>query len=197
MVNQNTKNKVFLLNRRLVAKKILAARSDILLVTGLGSTTWDFAATKDRDLTFPLWGAMGSATPIGLGIAISKKDRHVVVITGDGEMLMGIGALATVGIIKPKNLSICIFDNGHYGETGMQKTATSYKCDLALTAKGLGINNAGSISTNRQLHEQIPEIVRGPGPLLRVIKVKAESLPFVLPPKDGVKLKNRFQAALL
>jgi len=187
----------FPLHRRDVAKTLLGARDDTLIVTGLGSTNWDFTAAGDCARIFPLWGAMGGAVPTGLGLALAQPDKRVLVATGDGEMLMGIGALATVAVQAPKNLAICVFDNERYGETGMQTTHTATVADLALTAQGLGIKDASVIADEDTLAKQVDTIVNAEGPVFRVIKVRAEPLEFVLPSKDGVHLKNRFRAELL
>src|ERR1700736_218565 len=108
------------LDRRAAMRALLENRGDLLLVTGLGSTSWDAASVGDDDRNFYLWGAMGSATMVGLGLAIARPDRRVLVVTGDGEMLMGLGSIATIGVQCPSNLAIAVFDNGRYGETGMQ-----------------------------------------------------------------------------
>ena len=187
----------FPLHRREVAKTLLGARDDLLVVTGLGSTNWDFTAAGDCARIFPLWGAMGGAVPTGLGLALAQPSKRVLVATGDGEMLMGIGALATVAVQAPKNLAICVFDNERYGETGMQTTHTASVADLALTAQGLGIKNTGTITDESELKADLDAIVNADGPVFRSIKVRAEPLEFVLPSKDGVHLKNRFRADLL
>ncbi len=185
------------LHRRDVAKTLLHAREDMLIITGLGSTNWDFTAAGDGPRTFPLWGAMGGAVSMGLGLALAQPDKRVLVATGDGEMLMGIGSLATVAVQAPKNMTICVFDNERYGETGMQMTHTASVADLALTAQGLGIKNAAVIKDESGLNAELETITHGDGPIFRVIKVRAEPLDFVLPSKDGVHLKNRFRAELL
>ncbi len=185
------------LHRRDVAKTLLHAREDMLIITGLGSTNWDFTAAGDSPRTFPLWGAMGGAVSMGLGLALAQPDKRILVATGDGEMLMGIGSLATVAVQAPKNMSICVFDNERYGETGMQMTHTATVTDLALTAQGLGIKNAAVIKDESELKVELQAITHGDGPIFRVIKVRAEPLDFVLPSKDGVHLKNRFRAELL
>src|SRR5213595_418724 len=123
------------LSRRSAVARILADRRDTLVVTGLGSPTYDCAAVGDHPLNFYLWGAMGSAVTVGLGLALAQPKRRVLVVTGDGEMLMGLGALATVGVQQPKNLSVVVIDNEHYGETGMQATHTASGIDLAAAAK--------------------------------------------------------------
>ena len=102
--------------RRAAMKMLLANRRDLFLVPGLGSTTWDAVAAGDDDRNFYLWGAMGGAAMIGLGLALAQPKLRVAVITGDGEMLMGMGSLATVGVQRPANLAIVVFDNGYYGE---------------------------------------------------------------------------------
>ena len=115
------------LERRATMATLLADRGDdLLVVPGLGSTAHgtppQLPVTMDRN--FYLWGAMGGAALIGLGLALAQPDRRVAVITGDGEMLMGLGALATIGIQNPRNLAVIVFDNGVYGETGMQPSHT-------------------------------------------------------------------------
>ena len=127
-----------LLQRRAVVARILAARGDALVVTGLGSTTYDVFAAGDSPLTFYLWGAMGAAAMIGLGLAHAQPLRRVVVLTGDGEMLMGLGSLATIGAERPKNLSVVVIDNERYAETGMQRTHTGRGVDLAGIARAAG-----------------------------------------------------------
>ena len=134
---------------------------------------------------------------MGLGLALAQPARRVLVITGDGETLMGMGSLATVALQAPQNLSICIFDNERYGETGMQLTHTSAKTDLAAVATACGIAIASVVHLQDELEAALPIILETPGPVCHVIKVRAENLDFVLPPKDGVHLKNRFRRALL
>ena len=188
----------FELRRREVAKKVLEAGGDeFLLISGLGSSNWDFTAAGDRDTFFPLWGAMGGAVPIGLGLAIAQPTRRVVVATGDGEMLMGVGSLATVAMQMPKNLAILVFDNERYGETGMQETATALRANLEKIAQGCGIVNTKTIRKKGELVSALPHIFDKDGPLFFVIKVRAEPLDFVLPPKDGGFLKDRFRSAVL
>ena len=117
-------SKANLLERRSVVASLLAERKDAIVVGGLGASTYDIAAAGDHDRNFYLWGAMGGAVMIGLGIALAQPKLPVVVITGDGEMLMGIGSLATVGLQKPSNLTIVVLDNEVYGETGGQASHT-------------------------------------------------------------------------
>ena len=194
---QDRRSDTYPLHRRDVVKRILATNDDLLVIAGLGSTAWDITSAGDRDLNFPLWGAMGGAIPMGLGLALAQPTRRVLVITGDGETLMGMGSLATVALQAPQNLSICTFDNERYGETGMQVTHTAANTDLAAVAAACGIAITRVVHTQDELEAALPIILETPGPVYHVIKVRAETIDFVLPPKDGVHLKNRFRQALL
>ena len=194
---QDRRSDTYPLRRRDVVKRLIRVNDDLLVVSGLGSTSWDITSAGDRDLNFPLWGAMGGAIAIGLGLALAQTERRVLVITGDGETLMGMGSFATVAMQAPKNLSICTFDNERYGETGMQSTHTSATTDLAGVAAACGIATTGIVRTQAELEAALPVILEASGPVYHVIKVRAETLDFVLPPKDGVHLKNRFRRALL
>ena len=181
------------LDRRQVVATLLKDRGELLVVAGLGSTAWDITAAGDHDLSFPLWGAMGQAAMIGLGLAIAQPKRRVLVITGDGEMLMGMGSLATIGVQQPKNLTVAVIDNERYGETGMQATHTADGVDLAAVAKACGFRNSKIVTKSVDLRKMVHETA---GPNFLQIKVAADKLPLVLPPKDGVHLKDRFRKAL-
>ena len=185
------------LHRRQVVKTLLSQRDKFLVVAGLGASAWDITAAEDEPLNFPLWGAMGGAVSIGLGLALAQPSRRVLVITGDGEMLMGLGSLATVAVQSPLNLAIIVLDNERYGETGMQATHTAGTVNLAAVASATGIPACGTVHDNSSLQSALPQIQNGKGPLFFNIKVRAEDLPLVLPPKDGVFLKDRFRLALL
>jgi thiamine pyrophosphate-dependent acetolactate synthase large subunit-like protein len=185
------------LHRRDVVKALLAERGELLVIAGLGSTAWDITAAGDTPLNFPMWGAMGQAAMIGVGLALAKPQRRVLVITGDGEMLMGLGALATIGVQQPENLSVVIIDNERYGETGMQATHTAHGVDLAAVARGCGIANASTVHREEELPALRHAIHEKRGPNFAVVKVLAEKLALVLPPHDGVLLKQRLRRALL
>ena len=185
------------LRRREVVKMLLDQRdSGLLIVAGLGAPSWDVTAAGDEPLNFPLWGAMGGAVSIGLGLAIAQPTRRILVITGDGEMLMGLGSLATVSIQSPSNLAILVLDNERYGETGMQATHTAGNVDLAAVARATGFSECQNIADKKRLRSLLPQIQNGEGPLFFNVKVRAENLPLVLPPKDGAFLKDRFRVAL-
>ncbi len=185
------------LQRRSVVARILADRRDILVVTGLGSATYDCAAAGDHALNFYLWGAMGSAVTVGLGLALAQSQRRVLVITGDGELLMGLGALATVAAKKPDNLAVAVIDNEHYGETGMQRSHTSVAVDLAAVARAAGFSETLTVRQAAELEVAIPLLYHAKGPVLVVVKVSTAKDPLVLPTWDGPYLKSRFRRALL
>src|SRR5580704_7894198 len=182
-----------MLRRREVTATLLADRGDLLVVTGLGSPTYDCAAAGDHSLNFYLWGAMGSAVTVGLGLALAQPSRRVMVVTGDGEMLMGLGALATIAAKKPANLAVAVIDNERYGETGMQSTHTAAGVDLAGIAKTAGFPVTSTIAGAAELADAVRMLRSGPGPVLAVFKVSAARDAFVLPPRDGHYLKDRFR----
>ena len=185
------------LRRRDVVKYLLKDRKGLLVVAGLGSTAWDISAAGDSPLNFPLWGAMGNAAMFGLGLALAQPQRRVLVVTGDGEMLMGLGSLATIGVQQPRNLSVVVIDNERYGETGMQATHTASGVDLAKVAAACGFQDAKQVRDRAKLIALRAAIHATRGPLFAQVKVLAEKLPLVLPPRDGSLLKSRFRKALL
>jgi len=185
------------LHRRDVVKALLAGRGDLLVVAGLGSTAWDCTAAGDHPLTFPMWGAMGCAAVTGLGLALAQPSRRVLVLTGDGEMLMGLGSLATLGAQKPANLAVVVIDNERYGETGMQATHTSHGVDLAAVASACGFASSVLVRDMAGVEALRKTVHEGAGPAFAQVKVAAEKIPLVLPPREGTVLKNRFREALL
>jgi thiamine pyrophosphate-dependent acetolactate synthase large subunit-like protein len=185
------------LDRREAMRVLLEDRSDMLVVTGLGSTTWDAAAVGDDARNFYLWGAMGAAAMVGLGLAVAQPGRRVLVVTGDGEILMGLGALATIGVQRPPNLAIAVFDNGHYAETGMQRSHTDHGVSLCGVARSCGIESVYDITDPGAL-DDFATLVRAQSErtLFARVAIQAEEPPRVLPSRDGVFLKNRFRHAL-
>ena len=185
------------LPRRDVVAALLRNRGDMLVVTGLGSPTYDVHAAGDHDGNYYLWGAMGGAALIGLGLAQAQPDKHVVVVTGDGEQLMAFGGLATIAVAKPRNLDIVVIDNHHFGETGMQTSHTGRGVDLATIAATCGFAATRTVSTLGEV-EVLADTLRTPaaGPRLFVIKVAADSPPRSMPSRDAVYIKNRFRAHL-
>lgn len=184
-------------DRRAAVRALLAERGELLLIAGLGAPAWDATDAGDSPLNFPLWGGMGGAAMIGLGLALAQPSRPVLVLTGDGEMLMGLGSLATVGVSRPKNLSVVVLDNEHYGETGMQASHTAYGVDLASAAKACGFIHSSMLHSLDEVHQLRAGVHAMRGPLFAQIKITADKLPLVLPPRDGAHLKNRLREALL
>jgi phosphonopyruvate decarboxylase len=188
-----TSNKI---DRRAFVSRLLRETPDALVVTGLGSATYDVFAAGDRDRNYYLWGAMGGAVPLGLGLALAQPDKPVLVITGDGEQLMGIGALATVAAKRPKNLTIAVLDNGHFGETGMQQSHTSLGTDLVAVAKGFGIAQAFAVEDAELAGDIARKANARDGTTFARVFIEANEPPRALPPRDGAFIKNRFRAAL-
>jgi len=185
-----------MLDRRAFVRELLRDRDNLLVVTGLGSPTYDAAACGDHPLNFYLWGAMGSAAMIGLGLALAQPKQNVLVLTGDGEALMGMGSLATIGVKQPANLAIVVLDNQHYGETGMQASHTQAGVDLVVVAKacrfadGLHVSEMADASRVRDL------VHNGRGPVLVQARISSDPAPRVLPTRDGHAIRLRFMDAV-
>lgn len=182
--------------RRFVAGLLARVPEDTLLVTGLGSPSYDVFAAGDRPGTFYLWGAMGAAAPLALGLALAQPDRPVVAVTGDGEHLMGIGTLATIGAQLPPNLTLVVLDNAHFGETGMQPSHTQLGTDLVAVAQGFGIQDTVRITDLAQAEDLASRIRARSATTYAQVLIDTTEPPRALPPRDGVANKNSFRAAL-
>jgi thiamine pyrophosphate-dependent acetolactate synthase large subunit-like protein len=190
-------SKANFLERRSVVSALLKGRKDAIVVGGLGASTYDIAAAGDHDLNFYLWGGMGGAVVIALGVALAQPALPVVVITGDGEMLMGMGSLATVGLQKPGNLTIIVLDNEVYGETGGQASHTGANTDLVGVAKACGISDARSIATMAEIEAFAPSMQDvSAGPRFVSIKIDSANLERVLASRDGSFIVTRIRGAL-
>ena len=190
-------NKANLLDRRAVVSSLLANRKGTIAVGGLGASTYDIAAAGDNDRNLYLWGAMGGAVMMGLGLALAQPKLPVVVITGDGEMLMGMGSLATVGLQKPGNLSIIVLDNEAYGETGGQVSHTSAAADLVGIARACGIADSKSISTLGEIEafaKGMQDVTSGPR--FANVKIDGANLERVLSNRDATFIVNRLRGSL-
>lgn len=194
MTNMRSSNKV--VERREFVAKLIQQIPEALIVTSLGSPTYDVYAAGDRAKNFYLWGAMGGSTSMGLGLALAQPDKSVVVVTGDGEQLMGIGSLATIAAKQPSNLTIVVLDNGHYGETGMQRSHLSLGTDLVAVAKGFGIQDAYVIDELSHTGKLAENINARQGVSLVQVYIDTNEPPRALPSRDGVYIKNRFRAEL-
>jgi phosphonopyruvate decarboxylase len=182
--------------RRPFVAELLAKRGDALIVCGLGSPTWDAFAAGDSPEYLYSWGGMGLAVPTALGVALAQPGRRVVCVTGDGEMLMGIGSLGVVADQAPANLAILVLDNESFGETGRQRGLTSGRADIAAIARGFGIVRTLTVTEQGTIGELADLLFRTPGPALAVAKIAVSEDPWALPEKDGATIAHRFRAAL-
>lgn len=185
------------LERRAAMARLMSDRGhDLLVVPGLGSTTYDLAAMGDDTKNFYMWGAMGGAAMVGLGLALAQPQRRVAVVTGDGEILMGLGALASIGLQRPTNLAVIVFDNGVYGETGMQPSHTQGGVDLVGVAKASGIPLCLEVHEESALANLAARLKDLQETLFARVLIEPSEPPRVLPERDGVALKERFRAAI-
>jgi len=184
------------LSRRPLMAELLAHRGNALIVTGLGSPTWDCFAAGDSPEYLYSWGGMGLAVPTALGVALAQPARRVVCVTGDGEMLMGIGALGVVGDQAPANLAILVLDNESFGETGRQRGLTASRTDIAAIAEGFGIGKTMTVTEQSTVIELARLLFETPGPVLAVAKIAITEDPWALPEKDGAAIAHRFRVAL-
>lgn len=182
--------------RRPLIESILARRGDALVITGLGTTCYDVFSAGDNPLNFYNWAGMGGAAMVACGLALAQPGRRVLCITGDGEMLMGLGSLATIACERPANLSIVVMDNEHYVETGMQGTHTGRGVDLAGIARAAGFPVATCV-TARDGFPAALDAIYGPGPVFVNLKVDPAQPPMTLPMRDGPYIRSRFRDALL
>jgi thiamine pyrophosphate-dependent acetolactate synthase large subunit-like protein len=187
----------FTLSRREAVKALLTDRGDLLVVTGLGSSSYDVFDAGEHPGNFYLWGAMGGAAMVGLGLALARPKRPVAVITGDGEQMMGIGSLLTIAARKPGNLTLVVLDNGHFGETGMQVSHTGLSAQLDAIALGAGLREVTEITDIKGVTDYRRRLqdIDG-GPRLARLRIATGHLERALPPRDGVFLKNRFRENL-
>jgi thiamine pyrophosphate-dependent acetolactate synthase large subunit-like protein len=182
--------------RRAFIAELLRHRGEALVVTGLGSATWDCFAAGDSPEYLYSWGGMGLAVPTALGVALAQPGRRVLAITGDGEMMMGLGSLAVVGDQAPKNLAVLVLDNETFGETGRQRGLTAGRADIAAVAKSVGFNDVMTVTEQDTTAALGRFVFAHPGPVLAVAKIAITEDPWALPEKDGATLAHRFRAAL-
>lgn len=185
-----------MLDRRDVVSRISNHCQDSLFITGLGSASYDLHAAGDTPHNFYLWGAMGGAAMTGLGLAMAQPDRRIIVLTGDGEQLMGMGALATIGACKPDNLAVIMLDNGQFGETGKQQSHTSKGTDLVAVASACGIDTTLRVGDEAGLATLLSALVNHQGCLFAALQISTDPVDRSLPILDGVELKNRFRREL-
>ena len=188
----------FILERSEAVPALIGRHDDFLFVAGLGGTARDVGAvTGDGAHVYSLGGAMGAACMIGLGLALARPDKRVLVVTGDGELLMNIGALATIAVVNPPNLSILCVDNGHYGETGWQKSHTSLGVDLEKMAIGAGIKRTRTVAVAAEIAEGARLLREGNGTSFVAVRVKPTEPAEFKRNFDASLCRDRFRAALL
>jgi phosphonopyruvate decarboxylase len=188
----------FELDRTHAVPAIVGAHEDFLIVTGLAGTSKEFGhMTRDGDHLFSMAGAMGAACSVGLGLALAQPDRKVLVATGDGELLMNVGSLATVSVHNPPNLSILCVDNGHYGETGYQLSHTSLGVDLEKMAAGAGIKATRTVETEDQIAEGARVLRESNGTSFVLLRVKPTNPPAFKRNMRANECRARFRNALL
>jgi thiamine pyrophosphate-dependent acetolactate synthase large subunit-like protein len=187
----------FILDRTQAVPALIGRHEDFLIIAGLAGTARDIAAlTKDGAHTYALAGVMGAACAMGLGLALARPDRRVLVLTGDGELLMNIGTLATIAVLNPPNLSIVCVDNGHYGETGYQKSHTSLGVDLEKMAIGAGLKLTRTIRSEAELADGARLLRDGNGTAFVLLRVKPTDPPTIKRNMDAAACRDRFRAAL-
>ncbi len=185
------------LERRPLVAEVLGERGDALVVAGLGSPTWDLFAAGDRPENLYTWGGMGLALPTALGLALAVPERRVLCITGDGEIMMGIGSLAVVANQAPENLAILVLDNESFGETGQQRGLTAGPTDIAAIAAGAGISATMTVRAGNQVADLAQFLFAAVGPRLAVAKIALTEEPWALPEKDGATIARRFREAIM
>ena len=184
------------ISRRPFVAELLRHRGNALVATGLGSATWDCFAAGDSPEYLYSWGGMGLAVPTALGLALAQPSRRIVAITGDGEIMMGLGSLAVVGDQYPKNLGVLVLDNEKFGETGRQRGLTASRTDIAAVAEKLGFRATMTVTEQSAAVELARFLFTEPGPILGVAKIAVTEDPWALPEKDGATIAHRFRTAL-
>ncbi len=186
-----------MLQRREVVSKLMLSRGYSLVVSSLGNPTYDLAATGDSAGNFYLWGAMGGAPALGLGLALARPDRRVVVLAGDGEMMMALGSLATISAQRPQNLALLVLDNQAFAETGAQTGLTASGIDLAAIASAAGFRRTLSIWQESEIEAMAEMIFRDPGPVFGKVEIAMSEDAKVFPEWKGEVLAKRTRQYLL
>ncbi|HWA19435.1 MAG TPA: thiamine pyrophosphate-dependent enzyme [Devosia sp.] len=185
------------LDRASAVPAIIREPEDFLIISGLAGAARDVAAlTNDGDNAFIMAGAMGAAVMMGFGLALAQPKRRILVVTGDGELLMNVGALATVGIANPANLSILCIDNGHYGETGFQKSHTSHGVDLEKIAIGAAIRTTRTVWAESEIPDAARLLREANSSAFVLLKVTAADAPKYSRSMDAALSRMRFKRAL-
>jgi len=196
VATSTTEQSLQVFNRTDLTKHLVSKlKREEAVVGGIGNTNFDLFAVGHRPQNFYMFGSMGLACPIALGVAIAQPERGVIALEGDGSILMGLGCLATIAKVKPRNLTIIIMDNGLYQITGNQPTATAGVTDIVAVARGAGIPNSHWVRDETHFDELIDRRFDEGGPVL--LGVKIDDKPGAAqPPRDPALVRNRFMKAL-
>ncbi len=186
------------LDRKLAVPALVGDPSDLLIVAGLAGTAKDIGAlSNESPNVFLMGGAMGAAVPFAMGLAYAQRERRVLAVTGDGDLMMSVGILSTIGVMQPPNLAILCVDNGHYGETGYQEGHTSRGVDLEIIARGSGIATTHTVSTEADYEAAAQSLRASNGPAFVLLRVTTERPPAYKRNFDAVERKAVFRRALL
>jgi thiamine pyrophosphate-dependent acetolactate synthase large subunit-like protein len=189
---------VTLQRNELIAELLDDRPKDLLVVTGLGSSTYDVLELGDNPKNFYLWGAMGQSVPVGLGIAVAQPEKRVLIVTGDGELLMGLTGLSAAGNAPARNVAILVMDNGHYSETGGQPTHTSGQTNLAGVAEQCGFRKTLEITKMSEMAKAKRLLLDDEGPIMVVAKVALRKYGQITEPQSriGHYMAARFRMAV-
>jgi thiamine pyrophosphate-dependent acetolactate synthase large subunit-like protein len=181
----------FELTKRLVAK----LPEDAAVIGGIGNTNFDLWMAGRRPQNFYMLGSMGLACPIALGVALAQPQRRVIALEGDGSLLMQLGTLATVAMLKPKNLTLIVMDNAAYQITGGQPTATAVGTDLVTIARGAGIAQSAWAADEEMFDDLATQALTRDGPWL--IAARIDDKPGTgTTDRDPVVITDRFMRGL-
>lgn len=186
-----------MLQRREAVAELMLSRGDALVVSSLGNPTYDLAAAGDTPANFYLWGAMGGAPALGLGLALAQPERRVVVLAGDGEMMMALGSLATISAQRPHNLALLVLDNQAFAETGSQTGLTASGIDLAAIAAAAGFRRCLGIRHASGIPAMADLVFRQPGPVFGKLEIAMSDDAKVFPEWQGEILAHRTRQYLL
>jgi sulfopyruvate decarboxylase subunit beta len=175
---------------------LLAARVREEAVVATYQAAFDWIRLAPRDLNYLSIGAMGIASSHGLGLALGRPDRRVIVLDGDGSLLMNLGSLATIAATSPRNFVHLVCVNGTYEANGDHPLPAAERLDFAAIAKGAGLADIGTIETLDEFAASLDHILTGPGPIFRALKIQAGGAS----PQDyafihGEATRRRFKAA--
>ena len=183
------------MNRFALTKRLVATLKDEAVIGGIGNTNFDLWSAGHRPQNFYMLGSMGLACPIALGVALAQPQRRCIALEGDGSLLMQVGCLATIAMLKPKNLAIVVMDNRSYQITGGQPTATASGTDLVTMARGAGLAQSAWAADEEMFDEMFARALTEDGPWLMAVRI--DDKPGVgATERDPVLITDRFMRGL-